>query len=298
MGHKLIGYHGWADSLVVPEEAIRYFDSVLARHKNPSDVSAFYRLFMVPGMSHCSGGPGPNSFDALSAVVEWVERGVAPERIIATKYIEDNKAKGVAAQRPLCPYPAVARYVGTGSPDDAANFVCAQNPGKASNVTRMYVFGDSYSDTGAGYQDGDGPTAVAYFARRLGLKLGIPSEPEANAAASTSPSAAPGPEGRWPQDERLPPRSRDGRPGRRLRLACQPKQLTFHPEATLFFLAGGLNDGRLPSYETVANLEAHLRKLYVSVRDASGLPSFPPRSPRSAKSACASIPSSTDPCGR
>ena len=123
MGHKLIAYHGWADSLVVPGEAIRYFEAVVARQK-AADTNAFYRLFMVPGMAHCSGGPGPNTFDALGAVVDWVERGVAPERIVATKFIEDNKSKGVALQRPLCVWPRVARYTGTGSSKDAEQYVC------------------------------------------------------------------------------------------------------------------------------------------------------------------------------
>lgn len=124
MGHKLIAYHGWADSLVVPEEAINYLESVKS-HESSADPSTFYRLFMVPGMAHCSGGPGPNNFDALPAVVDWVEHGIAPETILATKYVEDNKAKGIAVQRPLCPYPLVAHYKGSGSTNDAANFVCA-----------------------------------------------------------------------------------------------------------------------------------------------------------------------------
>ncbi|WP_321472292.1 tannase/feruloyl esterase family alpha/beta hydrolase [uncultured Paludibaculum sp.] len=124
MGHKLIAYHGWADSLVVPEEATKYLGSVISRERLV-DVSTFYRLFMVPGMAHCGGGSGPNSFDALGAVVDWVERGIPPEMMVATKYVEDNKAKGVAVQRPICAYPLVAVYKGTGSTNDATSFVCA-----------------------------------------------------------------------------------------------------------------------------------------------------------------------------
>ncbi len=76
---------------------------------------------MVPGMGHCSGGPGPDRFDALTALEDWVERGIAPERIIASK-ISDGE---VSRTRPLCVYPELAQYDGSGSTDDAANFSCA-----------------------------------------------------------------------------------------------------------------------------------------------------------------------------
>ena len=92
------------------------------------DVHNFYRVFMAPGMAHCYGGPGPNSFgngnndgpvidakhDLLKALEMWVERGIAPKKFIATKYFNDNPAKGVALQRPLCPYPQISRYDGRG----------------------------------------------------------------------------------------------------------------------------------------------------------------------------------------
>src|ERR1700753_30298 len=79
-GHKLLMYHGWSDWLVAPGETIRYYDAVLARDKS-ADQSV--RLFMLPGMSHCSGGPGATHFDPLGAMVDWVEKGTAPERILA-----------------------------------------------------------------------------------------------------------------------------------------------------------------------------------------------------------------------
>jgi len=96
-------------------------------------------LFMVPGLHHCTRGPGPNSFggrgqaalkndaehDILLALVRWVEEGIAPEQIIAAKFTDDDPAQGVARTRPLCPYPQVARYTGSGSIDDAVNFACA-----------------------------------------------------------------------------------------------------------------------------------------------------------------------------
>ena len=113
-GHKLLMYHGWSDWLVAPEESIHYYDAVLARDKT-ADQSV--RLFMLPGMGHCSGGPGATHFDPLGPLVDWVEHGVAPERIIAT---------GESFTRPLCPYPQTAQYKGTGDTNDASSFVCAR----------------------------------------------------------------------------------------------------------------------------------------------------------------------------
>ena len=96
------------------------------REKALADTREFFRLFLVPGMGHCRGGPGPDQFDALSALEAWVERGVAPERIEASKVDDDE----VVMTRPLCPYPEVAQWTGTGSPDDARNFVCRLDDGE------------------------------------------------------------------------------------------------------------------------------------------------------------------------
>jgi feruloyl esterase len=82
----------------------------------------YFRLFMVPGMGHCAGGPGPDRFDALTALENWVENDVPPDSIIARKIEGDQ----VIRSRPLCVYPAVARYDGSGSTDEAANFYCAE----------------------------------------------------------------------------------------------------------------------------------------------------------------------------
>lgn len=114
---KLIQYHGWGDLAVNPLTAVAYWNSVQARMGDSGD---FYRLFMVPGMNHCGGGPGPNVFDALSALEAWVEQGVAPASMIATHYAEGS----VDRTRPLCPFPQIARYTGMGSIDDARNFRC------------------------------------------------------------------------------------------------------------------------------------------------------------------------------
>ncbi len=117
-GGKLIQYHGWSDPGVAPESSVDYYERVTRTlGKPPTD---FYRLFMVPGMQHCVGGPGTDHFDALTALERWVETGAAPDRILAA-HIDEGK---VTRTRPLCPYPQVARWNGTGSTDDAENFVC------------------------------------------------------------------------------------------------------------------------------------------------------------------------------
>ena len=120
---KLVMYHGWADSDVPPEDGVRYYEAVEHAMGGPSQTSDFFRLFMVPGMGHCGGGAGPNIFDALGALDQWVEHGTAPEKIVAA-----HIANGVTDRtRPLCPYPQIAKWKGAGSIDEAANFVCV-NP--------------------------------------------------------------------------------------------------------------------------------------------------------------------------
>jgi len=136
-GGKLLLYHGWSDAAIPPVNTIHYYESVLQK-MGPNDAHEFVELFMVPGMQHCGGGPGPNDFGAKSparadtdnsmikSLEQWVEKGTMPAKIIATKYKTDgNRASGVARTRPLCPYPMVAKYSGSGSADDAANFSCA-----------------------------------------------------------------------------------------------------------------------------------------------------------------------------
>jgi len=91
------------------------------------NAEGFTRLYMVPGMQHCGGGPGPNSFRGpmTAALEQWVEQRSAPNKIIATKFnVDGNAASGVVRTRPLCPYPQVAQYSGSGSIDEAANFAC------------------------------------------------------------------------------------------------------------------------------------------------------------------------------
>jgi feruloyl esterase len=118
---KLIMYHGWSDQLIAPGNSLNYYDSVAKKMGGALKTADEIRLFMVPGMAHCGGGEGPNNFDMVSAMEQWVEQGKAPEQIIASH----SQNGTVDRTRPLCPYPQVARYKGTGSIDDASNFTCA-----------------------------------------------------------------------------------------------------------------------------------------------------------------------------
>jgi tannase/feruloyl esterase len=138
-GGKLIVYHGWSDAALPPTATIDYQQRVVAK-LGQRRTDSFMRTYMVPGMQHCGNGPGADSFGALpgvppagpnaannmsAALERWVEQGTAPSAIIATKYKARTPASGVALTRPLCPYPEVARYKGTGNVDEAKNFVCS-----------------------------------------------------------------------------------------------------------------------------------------------------------------------------
>jgi Tannase and feruloyl esterase len=125
-GGRLIIYQGWNDPAVPPMGTVDYYNNMVTK-MGRKDTESFGRLYMVPGLQHCYGGPGPNTFGATmtAALERWVEDGVAPGAIIATKYKTDGDiTSGVVRTRPLCPYPQVARYKGTGSTDEAANFAC------------------------------------------------------------------------------------------------------------------------------------------------------------------------------
>ena len=124
-GGKLLMYQGWSDATQTAFRTIDYFEEVRHRYGRNS-TSQFARLFMAPGMFHCDSGPGPNSFDALSALEAWVEHGQAPTSIVATHFNDDTGDPD--RTRPLCPYPRVARYKGTGDINVAANFRCAEPP--------------------------------------------------------------------------------------------------------------------------------------------------------------------------
>lgn len=147
-GGKLLMYHGWADGQIQPYNTTDYYEAMVEffsrndhhhggyghrgqghdnnnRNDNDDDrglarVQSFARLFMVPGMGHCGGGPGTDKFDGQGTLVNWVEKGIAPATITAS-----HQTNGVVDKtRPLCPYPQVAVYKGSGSTNDAANFSC------------------------------------------------------------------------------------------------------------------------------------------------------------------------------
>jgi feruloyl esterase len=120
-GGKLLMTYGWADPVLQPLAGVRYYEQAVER--NGARTGDFFRLFMVPGMTHCSGGNGTDSFDSMTAMVNWVEKGKAPDMLIA-RHMNGGQA---VRSRPLCPYPQVARYAGRGSIDEAGSFHCV-NP--------------------------------------------------------------------------------------------------------------------------------------------------------------------------
>ncbi|MGB2662768.1 MAG: tannase/feruloyl esterase family alpha/beta hydrolase [Candidatus Acidiferrum sp.] len=136
-GGKLIIYHGWSDAAISPLNTINYYTSVVEKMGKPQ-ADSFVRLYMVPGMQHCGGGPGADVFgqygispvrdpqhNLYMALEQWVETGVAPTTVIASKLEGKGPAAKVKMTRPLCPYPQEAKYQGSGDTNDAANFVCA-----------------------------------------------------------------------------------------------------------------------------------------------------------------------------
>jgi feruloyl esterase len=161
-GGKLILYAGFADPLIPSQSAINYFNALVASYGGTHFDSAlkktqrFARLFMAPGMWHCKEGPGPSSFgnviaqpapsydaqfDLLTALTRWVEQGVAPNSVIATKYNNDTPQLGIAMQRPLCAYPQIARHDGAGDPKLASSFRCVADPVASSNPKPAVRYG-------------------------------------------------------------------------------------------------------------------------------------------------------------
>jgi feruloyl esterase len=132
-GGKLIVYHGWNDPAIAPQNSINYYNSVRAKI-GAADTDKAVRLYMVPGMQHCLGGPGPTMIGqfgtptendgVFGALEQWVEKGTPPQTIVATKYKADNPKLGVQMTRPLCPYPEVAKYNGSGDTNDYHSFTC------------------------------------------------------------------------------------------------------------------------------------------------------------------------------
>ena len=148
-GGKLIQYHGWSDALIPPAGSTVYYENVATfmrkypdpRSDSSNRVDTFYRLFMIPGMGHCYGGAGPTSIaptegvaatdpehDLMLSLEQWVEKGIAPEKVIGSGQAPNDPSKTMS--RPVCAYPKVTRYKGTGDTNDAASFECAAPPGQ------------------------------------------------------------------------------------------------------------------------------------------------------------------------
>lgn len=161
-GGKLILYSGWADPLIPSQGSINYFNALVGSYGGTHYPTAlkktqkFSRLFMAPGMWHCNGGPGPNSFggaiqqqppvydakyDLLTALTEWVERGAAPNSVIATKYSNDVPQLGIVAQRPICSYPQIPIYNGSGDASVASSFHCADDRNGGDNPRPATQYG-------------------------------------------------------------------------------------------------------------------------------------------------------------
>jgi hypothetical protein len=140
-GGKLILFEGWADPIVPIGQTVDFYKTLMSKFGGEQKTKTFARLFMVPGIGHCGIGGGLNGFDSsafggvqppaldpehdiFAALAHWVEDGVAPEQVIATKYVDNDSSKGIAMQRPLCPYPQKAWYKGDGDTNQASNFTC------------------------------------------------------------------------------------------------------------------------------------------------------------------------------
>ncbi len=113
-------HHGWSDPGITPLNSVQYYENVVKALGGAAKTSKSIRLFMIPGMNHCRGGAGTDTFDGIGVLAEWVEKGKAPDQIPASRLTSGK----VDRTRPLCPYPQAAAYKGSGSTDDAANFVC------------------------------------------------------------------------------------------------------------------------------------------------------------------------------
>lgn len=137
-GGKLILYHGWDDPAITALNTINYYNSVIAK-MGQRQVDSFVRMYMVPGVQHCAGGPGPDSYGEVgdlnptdpnhsldAALEQWVEKGTVPSTVIASKFAGEDRQHATIT-RPLCPYPQAAKYKGSGDTNDAAKFVCATN---------------------------------------------------------------------------------------------------------------------------------------------------------------------------
>jgi feruloyl esterase len=138
-GGKMILYHGWSDPAMSPLETVNYYDSVAEQLQiSVTSLQSYARLFMVPGMHHCGGGPGPNVFDTLTPLVSWVEEGAAPNSLLAVHYANNDPSKKVTRTMPLCAYPSTALFTG-GNVKDGDAWVCSQTPRSGSSTNASYL---------------------------------------------------------------------------------------------------------------------------------------------------------------
>ena len=121
-GGRTIIWHGWNDQLISADSSIHYYKRVQQQMGGPKKTADFARFFLAPGVMHCAGGPGPQPTGLMEALLTWVEDGKAPETLLATRR---DQTGAVTRSRPLCQYPLVAKYKGSGSTDEAANFTCS-----------------------------------------------------------------------------------------------------------------------------------------------------------------------------
>jgi hypothetical protein len=140
-GGKLLIWHGWSDQHISPQSTLTYWDA-MRRTMGGGTVDSFAKLYLFPGVAHCSGGEGPDTFDILTPVMAWAESGRQPDRIVTAKVVEGKTTR----TRPVFPYPAVARYTGTGSTDSAANFV-SSTPARSTGPGYSFVGSRLYSDS-------------------------------------------------------------------------------------------------------------------------------------------------------
>ena len=146
---KLIVFHGFSDPALPAFRTIRHYEALARRTSGFDALRKNMRLFLAPGMHHCGGGPGPNLFDTLSALENWVEHGVAPDAIPATHFVNNNPALGVDRTMPLCAFPEQAQYRGSGDVNSAASWACTPNQ-------RLLEVGPNGRQAGLGARDGDG----------------------------------------------------------------------------------------------------------------------------------------------
>ncbi|KAM0431428.1 hypothetical protein ACHAPT_005405 [Fusarium lateritium] len=120
-GGKLLSWHGMADSLIMHDGTVLYWNKIREKAGSQAELDSFYRLFLAPGAGHCYGGVGPNPSEPLSALVDWVENGTSPDTLFA-----EAKMGGKSVSRNLCPYPRTLRYDGNGDVNSAKSFTCSR----------------------------------------------------------------------------------------------------------------------------------------------------------------------------